>query len=104
MKRNEVVIDCRLLKRSALRYTPAGTPAVNLLIGHSSIQTEAGGRREARCEIEAVALGEMAVRLSTAKLNRPLQISGFLAQNSLGNRKLVLHILGTEAIGSSDEE
>jgi len=104
MKRNEVVIDCRLLKRSALRYTPAGTAAVDLLIGHSSIQTEAGSRREARCEIEAVALGEMAVRLSTAKLNRPLQISGFLAQHSLGNRRLVLHVTSAGPLAGSDQE
>ena len=101
--RNEVVIDGRLLKRSALRYTPAGTPAVDLLIGHSSIQSEAGGRREARCEIEAVALGEMAVKLSTAKLNRPLQVSGFLAQRDVGNRKLVLLVVGLDAIGGGKE-
>ena len=45
MKRNEVVIDGRLLKRSALRYTPAGIPVVDLLLGHISNQIEAGGRR-----------------------------------------------------------
>ena len=101
--RNEVVLGGRLLKRSALRYTPAGTPAVDLVIGHSSIQSEAGGRREARCEIEAVALGEMAVRLSTARLERSLQVSGFLAQRSLGNRKLVLHVVGMDATGGDKE-
>lgn len=103
MKRNEVAIDGRLLKRSALRYTPAGTPAVDLLIGHSSIQSEAGSRREARCEIEAVALGEMAVRISTAKLNRSLQVSGFLARRSLSNRRLVLHVVSMDVIGGDKE-
>jgi len=103
VRRNEVAIGGRLLKRSALRYTPAGTPAIDLLIGHSSIQSEAGSRREARCEIEAVALGEMAVRLSTAKLNRPLQVSGFLARRSLGNRKLVLHVVSMDVIGGDKE-
>lgn len=103
MRRNEVAIDGRLLKRSALRYTPAGTPAIDLLIGHSSIQSEAGSRREARCEIEAVALGEMAVRLSTARLNRSLQVSGFLAQHSLGNSKLVLHVVSMDVIGGDQE-
>ena len=100
MKRNEVVIDGRLLKRSALRYTPAGIPVVDLVLGHSSNQIEAGGRREARCEIEAVAIGDMALELSVQKLNRPLQISGFLAQRSVNNRKLVLHIQSMEAITS----
>ena len=98
MKRNEVVIDGRLLKRSVLRYTPAGTPAVDLLIGHSSIQNEAGSRREARCEIEAVALGDMALKLSMAKLNRSLQVGGFLARRSLGNRRLVLHVVSLNAV------
>ncbi len=104
MKRNEVVIDGRLLKRSALRYTPAGIPAVDLLVGHSSIQREAGGEREARCEIEAVALGEMAVKLSAAKLNQSLQIGGFLTRHSVGNRKLVLHIVNAEPLVGSDQE
>ena len=89
MKRNEVVIDGHLLKRSALRYTPAGTPVIDLLFTHRSLQVEAGSRREARCEIAAVAIGELAVRLSAAKINQPLQISGFLAQYSIGNRRLV---------------
>jgi len=104
VKRNEVVIDGRLLKRSALRYTPAGTPAVDALIGHSSMQNEAGSQCAARCEIEAVALGDAAVKLSTLKLNRPLQISGFLAQRSIGNRKLVLHVADAEPISGSDQE
>jgi len=104
VKRNEVVIDGRLLKRGALRYTPAGTPAVDFLIGHRSLQNEAGSQRETRCEIEAVALGDMAVRLSALKLNRSLQISGFLAQSSLGNRKLALHIVSAEPIVGGDHE
>ena len=103
MKRNEVVIDGRLLKRSVLRYTPAGIPAVDLLIGHSSIQSEAGGRREVRCEIEAVALGDMALKVGTAKLNRSLRVGGFLAQRSLGNRRLVLHVVSVDSIASDKE-
>ena len=83
MKRNEVVIDGRLLKRSVLRYTPAGTPAVDLLIGHRSIQNEAGSRREARCEIEAVALGDMALKLGTADaIRKELLEKGILLEDT----------------------
>jgi len=103
VKRNEVVIDGRLLKRSVLRHTPAGTPAVDLLIGHSSIQSEAGNRREVRCEIEAVALGDMALKLCTAKLNRSLQIGGFLAQRRLGDRRLVLHVVSMDALAGDQK-
>ena len=104
MKHNEVVIDGRLLKRNALRYTPAGTPAVELLIGHRSIQSEAGSQREARCEIEAVALGDMAVKISALKLSQPLQISGFLAQRSISNRRLVLRIVSAEPMAGGDKQ
>ena len=101
MKRNQVVIDGRLLKRATLRHTPAGIPVIDLVIDHKSIQTEAGGQREARCEVEAVAIGELAVRLSTQKLNQPLQIKGFLTQHSIKDRRLVLHV--TDAIGTGAE-
>ena len=101
MKRNQVVIDGRLLKRATLRHTPAGIPVIDLGIDHKSIQTEAGGQREARCEVEAVAIGELAVRLSTQKLNQPLQIKGFLTQHSIKDRRLVLHV--TDAIGNGAE-
>ena len=100
MKRNEVVIDGLLLKRGTLRHTPAGIPALNLLIGHQSIQIEAGGRREARCEVDAVAIGELAVRLSKHKLNQPLQFSGFLTRHSVKDRRLVLQVVNAESVNN----
>ena len=99
MQRNEVVIDGRLLKRSAVRYTPAGTPVIELLLGHRSMQFEAGNERKARCEIDATAIGELALNLGAAKLNQPLQLSGFLAQRSVSDRKLILHLNKAEPIG-----
>ena len=103
MKRNEVVIDGRLLKRGTLRYTPAGIPALNLMIVHQSIQIEAGGRREARCEVDAVVIGDLAVTLSKQKLNQPLQFSGFLTQHSVKDRRLVLNVVSAELTGSGNE-
>jgi primosomal replication protein N len=95
---NQVAIDARLLKRGTLRYTPAGTPAIDLVIGHKSIQIEAGARREARCEVEAVAIGDLAVRLNKEKLNQPLRLSGFLTQHSVKDRKLVLHVVNADPV------
>ena len=97
MKRNEVVIDGLLLKRGTLRHTPAGIPAINLVIDHRSIQLEAGERREARCEVDAVAIGELAVTLSKHKLNQPLQFSGFLTRHSVKERRLVLQVVNAKA-------
>ena len=99
MQRNEVVIDGRLLKRSALRHTPAGTPVIEISIGHSSIQIEAGSERKTRCEIEATAIGEMALRLAAVKLNQSLQVGGFIAQRSVSSSKLALHVVKMKAVG-----
>ena len=101
MKRNEVVIEGLLTKRGTLRHTPAGTPAINLVIDHRSIQIEAGQRREARCEVDAVAIGELAVRLSKHKLNQPLQLSGFLTRHSVQDRRLVLQVVKAESVNSA---
>jgi primosomal replication protein N len=103
VKRNEVVIDGRLLKRGTLRHTPAGIPAINLVIGHQSIQIEAGGRREAQCEVEAVAIGDLAVRLNKEKLNQSLRISGFLTRHSVKDQRLVLHVVSAETNSSGTE-
>jgi primosomal replication protein N len=99
MQRNEVVIDGRLLKRGALRHTPAGTPVIDVLIGHSSIQVEAGIERKTRCEIAATAIGEMALRLGAVNFNQSVQISGFLGQRSVSNSKLALHVVKVDLIG-----
>ena len=98
MSRNEVVIDGRLLKLGALRRTPAGVPAIDLLISHNSMQTEAGSRRQVRCELDAVALGEAAVSAARLRRNQPLRVNGFLARRSMNNRQLVLHVIASEAI------
>ena len=103
MKRNEVVIDGRLLKRGALRHTPAGIPALNLLIGHRSMQAEAGGQREVRCEVEAVVIGELAEKLGKLKLNQPLRIGGFLTRRSASDGRLVLQVVKAKEIGSGTE-
>ena len=63
------------------------------------IQIEAGEQREARCEVDAVAIGELAVTLSKHKLNQPLQFSGFLTRHSVKDRRLVLQVVKAETTG-----
>ncbi len=100
--RNEAVIGGRLLKRGALRYTPAGIPILDFVFAHSSIQSEAGARRKVVCDVDAVAVGEMAVRIEATKLNQPLQVTGFLARNAVGNRRLTLRAVRIETVSGSD--
>ena len=101
--RNDAVIGGRLIKRSALRYTPAGIPIVDFVIAHNSVQSEAGSRRKVQCDVDAVAVGELAVKIDAVKINQPLQVTGFLARNSVGNRKLTLRATGIDPIGGGAE-
>ena len=100
--RNAAVIGGRLLKRSSIRYTPAGIPIVDFVIAHSSVQIEAGGRRKVQCDIDAVAIGELAARIDELKLNQGLQVKGFLARDSIGNKKLTLHATAVETAGDAE--
>jgi primosomal replication protein N len=101
--RNETVVGGRLLKRGALRYTPAGIPVVDFVIAHSSMQSEAGARRKVQCDVDAVAIGELAVRIEATKINQPLQVTGFLARNSVGNRKLMLRAVRVDPVGGGTD-
>ncbi|NBR27809.1 MAG: primosomal replication protein N [Betaproteobacteria bacterium] len=100
--RNAAVIGGRLFKRSAIRYTPAGVPIVDFVIAHNSVQNEAGGRRKVQCDIDAVAIGELAARIDGLKLNQGLQVTGFLARNTIGNKKLMLHATKVETAGDAE--
>jgi primosomal replication protein N len=56
--RNTLILDATIAQRDPLRYTPAGIPAVDCTLQHTSTQAEAGGERKVECELFAVAFGE----------------------------------------------
>lgn len=92
----------KLLELAALRYTPAGIPALNFRIAHRSQQIEAGGRRQVECEMQALALGQAALLLAGAKPGEALRLSGFLAAKSLKSRTPVLHVNEIEFLEGID--
>ena len=104
MQLNRIVIDGRVLKLGPLRHTPAGTPAIDLMISHRSTQGEAGRLRQVQCELDAVALGPAAVGVSKLRRDQQLRLSGFLARRSASNRGLVLHVTATEPIEDVDRK
>jgi primosomal replication protein N len=85
-----------------LRYTPAGIPILDFVIAHSSVQSEAGVKRKVQCDVDAVAVGDMAARIEAVKINQPLQVAGFLARNSVGDRKLMLRAVRVEPVGGAE--
>ncbi len=92
VSRNQVVLTGKLIERNELRHTPAGLPALNFRIGHISEQLEAGRSRSVNLEIEGVALGEVAQKLSKAVQEAEYRFEGFLAMRSKLSRQPVLHV------------
>ena len=94
----------RLLELSALRYTPAGIPALEFKLRHESEQAEAGSPRKVEAEIGGIAFGAQARLLAAAKLNTELKLHGFLAAKSKRSKKLVLHVTNIEFVEGQEKE
>jgi len=84
------VIQAEVVQIEPLRYTPAGIPLLSVVLRHASEQIEAGMKRKVECEINAVVLGDLALK----GLKQGVQIiaQGFLAKRSLKSTQLVMHI------------
>jgi primosomal replication protein N len=89
---NQIELTARIADLSPLRYTPAGLPAVNLVLEHDSEQTEAGGVRQVKLSIRAVAFGTLAEQLAQVDLAQRCRFKGFLA-SARTNKSIVFHIL-----------
>ncbi len=89
---NQVGITAVVLEVKPLRYTPAGLPAVEILLEHESEVIEAGQARRVQLTIPAIALGDIALLLADTPLGAGLAIQGFIAQARKGSSKVVLHI------------
>lgn len=98
MVRNQVILTGTLVERDEPRLTPSGLPALNFRIGHASEQLEAGVSRNVALEIDGVALGEVAERLSRLAPGAECRFAGFLAQKSRLSRHNVLHVTNFELI------
>ncbi len=89
---NQLALTAITLQVEPLRYTPAGLPAIEMLLAHESEVREAGHTRRIDMEISAVALGDVALLLVDTPLGALLSLRGFLAPLRKGSKKLVLHI------------
>ena len=88
---NLLVITACIAEIQALRYTPAGLPALNLRLEHASSVMEAGQARQVKAAVKAVALGTMAERLAMQATGSVWKFSGFLATPRNG-KNVVFHI------------
>ncbi|HEX6295605.1 MAG TPA: primosomal replication protein N [Burkholderiales bacterium] len=95
---NRLEITGKVMELGALRYTPAGMPAVEFRIAHESEQDEAGGRRKVLAELGAVAFDSQARLMAGAKLGVLAKFQGFVAAKSKRSQRLVLHVTNIEFI------
>ncbi len=93
---NRLVLQAQILEKAALRYTPAGLPALDLMLRHESTADEAGAPRKIALEIKAVAIGEIVKRVQALDLAEKTVFTGFLSAQRQG-RGTVFHITGLDA-------
>jgi primosomal replication protein N len=88
---NQVRLTACVAELGALRYTPAGLPALDLKLEHESTVEEAGKPRQVKAALKAVAFGATAERLARQALGSLWLFQGFLATPGSA-RHPVLHI------------
>ncbi|MDM0074147.1 primosomal replication protein N [Variovorax sp. J2P1-59] len=88
---NQLVLTACVAELGALRYTPAGLPAVDLRLEHESTVSDAGQSRQIKAALKAVAFGAVAERLARQALGSLWRFQGFLATPGNGKHP-VLHI------------
>jgi primosomal replication protein N len=79
------------VERAAVRYTPAGLPALDLSLKHESQATENGQPRRVSLELKAVAIGDITRQAGQLAVGNQAQFAGFLAAARNG-RGIVFHI------------
>jgi primosomal replication protein N len=92
LARNQGVISGKIMALEVLRYTPAGVARVALTLSHTSQQSEASGLRQVQCEVNALAFAEVAEKAIQFAVGQDVKVRGFLTQQNIRSRQLVLHI------------
>jgi len=88
---NRLVLAAQVVERSAMRYTPAGLPALDLKLKHESEVSEDGQPRKVSLEIRAVAIGAITKAANVLALGTPCTFAGFLGATRNG-KGLVFHV------------
>ena len=89
---NRLVLTAQLVERAAVRYTPAGLPALDLSLKHESEVSQDGTPRKVSMEIRARAIGdEITRRLTQLEIGSTHGFAGFLGSQRNG-RGIVFHV------------
>jgi primosomal replication protein N len=88
---NRTDLSASIAELHALRYTPAGLPALDFRLEHESAVQEAGLIRQVKVSVKAVAIGAIAERVQRQPVGSVWRFSGFLATPRNG-KSIVLHV------------
>ena len=92
---NRLVLTAQLVERGALRYTPAGLPALDLSLKHESEVTQDGLPRRVSMEIRGRAIGTITERVARLEIGSSHGFAGFLGAQRNG-RGVVFHVTELE--------
>ena len=88
---NRLVLTAQLVERGAMRYTPAGLPALDLSLKHESEATQDGTPRKVSMKIRARAVGAITQRVAGLEIGSTHGFAGFLGSQRNG-RGIVFHV------------
>jgi primosomal replication protein N len=92
---NRLVLAATLVERAALRYTPAGLPALDLSLKHESEVSEDGQPRQVSMEMKAVGIGSITQPLLAQELGTAALYAGFVTATR-NKRGLLFHVTSVE--------
>jgi primosomal replication protein N len=88
---NQLQLSAVVVQVQSLRYTPAGVPALNIVLEHESQVLELDTPRLVKLQLRAVAFGAQAQILSRQGLDSACEFHGFLT-NARNGKGVVFHI------------
>jgi primosomal replication protein N len=88
---NAVVLTACIAEVQTLRYTPAGIPALQLVLEHQSEVQDVQGKRQIKMVLKAMAFGALAERLASQAVGSNWNFQGYLS-NSRAGKSVVLQI------------
>ena len=88
---NRLVLAARLDERGALRFTPAGLPALDLSLAHESEVSHEGQVRKVSMQVKSLVIGQLVDTVNRLPLGSEAVFAGFLAPARNG-RGLLFHI------------
>jgi primosomal replication protein N len=99
---NAVTLVGTLANVESLRHTPAGIALLQFTLAHTSVQLEAGFKRQVECEVKCVILGEAATALSRSPAGTPVRVTGFLNRKNRMSAQLILHASNADLLKENE--